>query len=281
MRLLEASDILTVNITVYGPPGTGKTSLGVTSPAPLILLSEKQGVLHIKQAAKRLKVPVPPVLLMSSLDDYRGIIKAAHGDRGKPFGVYAKDGALVYSGPWPETIVIDSLTDVARIVVSEIHGMAPPKPGVDGLPVNSQRYWSALQDRMQAIITAFRDIPISVLFLCLSTDKMAGEEGAQVRAVSPNLPMNSLPGFLSAASNVVGHSYRGEKVVDGKQRVIYGVMFAGPEAFMLKGCAGLKGIERPDVGKWMSAIMTDLVTDDIGGQYSVTTEQEGATKDAI
>jgi hypothetical protein len=256
-NLKEKTDLY-VKACIYGPSGTGKTSLGVTAPKPLILLSEAQGQLHIKQAAQRLGIDEPDALYMEGLDDYRCVLRALHGDRSKPFIVKDTAGKTVHEGEWPETTVIDSLTDAARLIVKEIREISPPKAGKDGLPVDAQRFWNTLQDRMQNLILAFRNAPTHVLFLCLADDRMTGPDDAQTRSVTPDLPMRKLANFVAAACNVMGYSYRSEQRKGNQVRTGFGVLLSGPEGFLLKGCAPLRSKERANFTAFVEGILNGV-----------------------
>lgn len=261
-----------IKACVYGPSGTGKSSLGVTAPSPLILLSEEQGALHIRQAANRLGVPVPPVLVMERMDDYRAVLKAFSGDRNADF-VVEMDGVEIYRGPWPETLVIDSLTDACRLIVDDIRKQSPQKAGKDGLPVDAQRFWNVLQDRAQNLIRHFRRVPAHVLFLCLAKDSTIGPDDAPVRSVTPDLPMNKLAGFLTAATNLVGYSYRARSA---KGQTGFGVLFSGPEAFLLKGCDPLRAKEPQNFARWVAAIHAQVASTDavVGTQEFVEVKED-------
>jgi hypothetical protein len=245
-----------VKALVYGDSGSGKTTLGVTAPRPLILLSERQGLLSVRQAAKRLGVPVPTVLFCTQLDDYRRVVRALVSSKQKPFRVLdsnRKDVCLELA-EWPETVVVDSITDVCRIVSEEIREQSPPKMGKDGLPVDSERYWNVFGDRMTSIIAAFRDAPVNVLFLALKDDRETGEDAAKVRAVTPAMAMRKLPAALSAACNLTGYAYRREVRKGKAVQVVHGVMTVGPEYMMLKPCQGIRPVEVPDFTYWVRAI---------------------------
>lgn len=261
MRRIDDLNEQFINLVIYGKTGTGKTSLGVTAPRPLILLSERQGLLHVRQAAARLGVPTPPTLLMESLEDYRMVLRSLKSaEPGKPFAVYSAPGEVALQLPEPpESVVLDSVTDAARIIVDEIRKQSPQTIGKDGLPVDSQRFWNVLQDRAQALIMQFRDVPAHTIFLALADDREVGpDEGPKVRAVTPAMPMRKLPDMLAAAVNAVGYSYRTEKRDGGKVSTSYAVAFAGPEHLMLKSCAPLRDREHPDIGAWISAIRNQV-----------------------
>ena len=87
-------------IAICGKPGTGKTSLGVSAPDPLILLSERQGLPHVKQAAARQGKKVPPTLYMQRITDFKAVLKALNAPRGDFFVVDDyHTGDVVFRGP--------------------------------------------------------------------------------------------------------------------------------------------------------------------------------------
>jgi hypothetical protein len=267
-RLDDSKDPVWINACVYGKPGTGKTSLGVSAPKPLILLSESQGMVHVRQAAQRLGVEPPPTFLVESVDDYRAWLRALHGDKSKPLRVYDQykgdDGKVERTlvaelTEWPETVVVDSLTDAARLVTEEIRRQSPPKKGKDGLPVDAQRFWQVLADRMKNLIMGFRDLPMHTLFLCLADDREVGEEDSKQRQLGPDLPMRRLPDLVAAAVNVIGYTYRREVREAGKPaKLAYGVMTVGPEYMLLKPYRPLRDVEVANFSKWVEIIHGQL-----------------------
>jgi hypothetical protein len=248
---------------VYGESGSGKSTLGVTAPKPLILLSERQGYLPIKQAAKRMGVEVPEVILCTTLEDYRLAVRALFGRKDKPFQIRRTlegggSEVLRELRYWPQTVVLDSLTDVCRIVSEDIRRASPPKSGRDGLPVDSERYWNVLGERITNLIHGFRDAPVHTLFLALKDDRETGDEGDKRRWVGPSLAMRKLPAVLSAACNLTAYAYRREHRKDKRVENVYGVMTTGPEYMMLKPCRPLRDVEVPDFAFWVRAIAGEL-----------------------
>jgi hypothetical protein len=236
---------------VYGKSGTGKTNFGVSAPRPLILLNERQAIVNIRKAAERLKVPMPSVLLCKSVDDYRDVLRACHGDRTKTFRVMREDKVLFELATWPETIVLDSLTEVCELVAEEIREQSPPKLGKDGLPVDSERYWNVFGDRASKLIRAFRDVDLNVLYLCLLDDRVIGEGDDAHRWVGPSLSMRKLPQVVQAAVNVVGVTYR--KLGKDKQPE-YGVMTIGPDFMETKPFPPLRQYEVTNFASWCERI---------------------------
>lgn len=264
---------------VYGRPGTGKTTFGVSAPRPLILASEKQAIPHIKRAASIHGVAAPMVLLIDSVDDYRHIVRALHGDKSKPFRVVDREGAVLFESPvWPETVVLDSLTDACDLIVAEIRKQAPPQLGTDGLPVDSQRFWNVLKDRSKALIKAFRDAPVHVLFLALLDDKEVGEGKSKSRRVMPQLPMRTLPGIVQAAVNVVGVTYRQQTEdigADGDRVMEWGILTNGPSHYELKPFPPLRDRETTDFADWVKRLLAaDLEDPDMPSAVDITDAPE-------
>jgi len=263
-RLDTGGGAVYFSATVYGKSGSGKSSLGVTAPKPLILLSESQAEVPIRQAAARRGVPVPPILFMESLDDCRAVLRALRSPKDQPFRVFENQAVtagaprrLLYELPeWPETVVIDTVTDICRLIVEEIREQSPPRPGKDGLPVDSERYWNVLGDRCSNLILGFRDAPVHKLFLCAEDDRWDGEGDERRRNLGPSLPMRKLPAVLSGAGVFTAYAYRRESR-DPKTKqvaITHGVMSAGPEFMLLKSCPPIRQIEAPDFGLWVRQV---------------------------
>ena len=72
MRKLDGKSATHLKALIFGDTGTGKTTLGVTCPTPLIILSETQGEASIRAAAKEAGMPMPATALVetgSRMDD--------------------------------------------------------------------------------------------------------------------------------------------------------------------------------------------------------------------
>lgn len=252
-----------VKACIYGPPGTGKTTMGVTAPKPLILLSERQGIVHIKQAVRRLKCPMPYVLYCETTEDVANAMRGLRGDRSKPFCVKEKneDGTfnVLIEGEWPESTVIDSTTEFAAMFANELDAQYQPKVGKDGLPARAMNWWGVFDTKFTNFVKAFRDLPMHVFFLCLSDDKTSGEGEDQTRSIGPSLPMRKLSEKLSAAVNVVGFTFRRarrERAADGSivTALKYGVLTVGPEHMLTKPYRPLRDAEVPDLSYWIQVI---------------------------
>lgn len=248
---------------VYGKPGTGKTTLGITAPKPLICLTERQAFTHVKHAIARSGNRPVGVLFIQEIGDLALVARALHQGTGNPaarakdFVIRRNDGTELFrSAEWPETVVIDSVTDAMRLLEDDINRVSPPKIGKDNLPVQAERYWQVLKDRAMKMIRLFRDVDFHVLFLCLEDDKTNGEGDEAERRVGPSLPMRALPDALSAAVNMVGVTGRTIKRVEGQADadIVWGVRTVGPGFYLLKPYRPLADVEVPDFSSWVTRV---------------------------
>lgn len=275
MRRLDANGgapkELFLKAAITGVGGTGKTSFGVTAPKPVIILTELQGMLHVEQAAHRLQIPTPPVLYAETAEDLRRIHKALRSPvyRG---GVDHATAAAVTTPEelaqvkrlvieeigidmeYPETVVLDSLTDACGLLISEIREVSPQKIGRDGLPADAQRFWGVLIDRCVGVIKSFRDLPMHTLFLCQLDDRTSGEGEEAMRIVQPRLPTKQLAAELCHAVNVLGYTYRTQKDPKKASQVVYGIATSGPEYMMTKQLPPLRPVEVPNFSSWVDRV---------------------------
>jgi hypothetical protein len=256
-----------LKVLTYGRSGTGKTTLGVTAPQPLILLSERQGYRAVKDAAKRLGVPVPPTIWIETLEDLRVAVSTLQSDLEHPIPTIMRrllgEGAAsaIESLPYarPRTVVFDSMSDIFRLISEDIERTAGRKLGKDGLEAKPERYWGVLRDRGEKLIRATRDLPYHVLYLALLDDRTIGEGEEQSRVVGPECPMRALPTALVAATNMTGIASIKERAVkDEAGKVTYEyqhfVRFAGPSWMATKPLRPLGDVEPPHFGAWLERV---------------------------
>ncbi len=259
-RIDDLADEAYWKIAITGPGGTGKTTLGVSAPKPLIVLSERQGLPSIKAAAKRLGVPVPPVVFVDDAQDYRSVLKALHGPKDKPFVLVDRDsGEVVVELPveeWPQTVVVDSLTDACDVMRRELDEQSPNRKGRDGLPVMARGKWGVWTDRCMALIKGFRDLPMHVVFLCLLSDRTKEDDSGNIteRIAQPKLATHGMGPQLCAAVNVMGYTRR---KMDGDNPV-YAVQTITPEWKLSKPCEPLQQWEVPDLTSWVERLNGNL-----------------------
>lgn len=279
-RLDTAPEEEFLKALVYGNPGTGKTSIGVTAPEPLILLGERQGMPHIRKAAKRLGIELPRVLLCTKAEDYRNALRALHAlkpdatdlvitatetyyDESDKKREKPKTKTTVverFEGWRPQTIVVDSTTEAMQLFADEIDRQSPPRLGKDGLPVRSDRYWGTLIDRCTKLVRGFRALPFNVLFLALMDDRIEGEGEDAYRTATPMVATRKLATTLASVVNVVGITYRKqtrEKDEAGDVVYEYGVTTLGKPWQTTKPFRPLRDEETPDFGSWVARVNGD------------------------
>lgn len=293
-RIDDRAEERLLKALIYGNPGTGKTSIGVTAPEPLILLSERQGMTHIRHAAARLGVRTPRTLLMRTAQDYRDVLRTLRMPPAKDFVVRDRDGNEIVRFPdwWPKTCVLDSVTDAMKLFADEVQQQSPPKTGKDGLPVLPERYWGVLIDRCEKFLRLFRDLPMHTLFLALlADDRKEDDDDEEAAKVGPQVATKGLRGVAAAAVNVVGVTYR--RVKRGKSdeierrdgQVVYdfGVLTYGPGYMLTKPLRPLRDREVPDFGNWVARVFEGLdvapeAPEFVPGAESVPVESAAATE---
>ena len=256
---IEQPDSL-LKLCVWGEPGTGKTWLGCSAPKPVILLTERHGFETVRAWARDAGQPMPPVFWIQSTRDLKQALDALASssnpiaDIAKHHGATAKQiAALPYDKP--KTVVLDSLTEMADMVIREMEASNPPQIGKDGYPVRSQRFWPVMEAKVLGITRAFRDLPMHSLFLCLQMNKTVGDEGNQRRIMGPSMPMNKMPGAIASMCNAVGMMQVANDSADdetGQMQFVRQVRFLLPDYATSKVCRPLLDVESPDVSEWIA-----------------------------
>jgi len=291
MGMMLDKDEAIVKLVVYGKSGTGKTSLGVSAPRPLILLSERQGFRSVRDAAKRLGVPTPPTMYLQTASDLRACIRSLKGNPHEPIasamrevmGAGPDTEAAILALPYtkPESIVCDSLTDFFRLISEDVlEGLGFPK-AKDNQEVKSDRYWDLLRSRSDGLVTSLRDLPYHVVMLCLLDDRMVGKDDEATRQVGPDTPMRALASKLVAASNACGISYTDQRTSmndKGEPEYAYDwkVRFRGPRYMVVKPTEPLKDIESPNVADWIERIFAHDA--DLGRSEQADRDQRAAAR---
>jgi phage nucleotide-binding protein len=150
-----------VKVLVYGAAGSGKTSLIPTLPSPVVLSAEG-GLLSIADS----DVPFIEVKDMETLQEaYQWL---AGSDEAKPF----------------QSVALDSISEIAEVVLN-----AEKKKAKD-----PRQAYGALQEIMQDMIRAFRDLPGRHVYFSAKLEKQQDEMGRIL--YSPSMPGNKVGQML-------------------------------------------------------------------------------------
>ena len=209
---------LQVRLLVYGAAGAGKTSLIPTLPAPLVLSAEG-GLLSIKGADV-------PFVEIKSMDD----LKEAY-----QWLTESEEAAQF------ESVALDSISEIAEVVLAEEKATAK----------DPRQAYGALQDQMQMIIRAFRDLPGKHVYFSAKMEKAQDETGRILYA--PSMPGNKLAQQLPYFFDEV-LALRVEKDAEGNtQRAL---MCASDGLWSAKDRSGsLDAWESADLGAVIAKIM--------------------------
>lgn len=130
-----------VKILVYGQAGAGKTSLIRTLPSPIVLSAEA-GLLSIAGSDI-------PYIEIHNLDELYEAYE------------YIRENAGTY-----RTVVLDSISEIAEVVLSAEKQKAK----------DPRQAYGALQDTMNILIRAFRDLPFNV-YMSAKMEKIQDDTG--------------------------------------------------------------------------------------------------------
>lgn len=236
---LDASDVK-VKALIYGDSGAGKTHCASTAPKPCFLLTETNGLPTIRAAN-----PDAVVVLANDMETVRAFFKAAMD------GTLAKETGC-------ETIVLDSLTELQRMLRDEI--VASRKGQVGGEAFSLQD-WGTLTDRMRKMVRTVRDLPFHIVCIALAaseTDETTGQRHTQ-----PSFDGRKLPNEIAGYFSLVGFVYRDRaKGDDGTVTINHRVLLQGPPSLLTKALPGLDAVEQPNVSSWLRKLNGTQVVED-------------------
>ena len=227
-----------------GDSGAGKTRLCCTAPKPVILLVEPNGLMTI-QATN-------PDAVVVEATDLKTVYAFFHD---------AMSGRL-YKETGCETIVIDSLTEMQRMIRDDILAQKGATPGSNGTTAKfTLADWGVLTDRMRKMIRTVRDLPFTVI--CTALAQYETDESSGIRYAMPSFDGRKMPNEICGYFSAVGYVYRELITVDDKQEVRHRVLFSGPTNYLTKGLPGLEAIEDPDATAILAKIGTDEATKEV------------------
>ena len=214
---------------LFGHSGAGKSYTGATAPKPAILLTERNGLQSIRASN-----PDAAYSYCSTIGEVRDFVMSAH------------NGELQKAGY--ETLVIDSLTEVQRLIMDDIALTLATnaKWGFDE--------WREMTERMRRFMRMIRDLDMHVLAICLA-DRRTDEGGGNIH-VAPSFQGKKIADEVAQYFNFVGYQFkRAGTDGEGNPTTDYRVMFNGPDRYVCKSCHPLTGICEPNVSAWFDTIV--------------------------
>lgn len=209
-HIKKASDFATkapIKCLIYGDSGAGKTTLAVTAPKPLVLLTEMQAVPSINASN-----PNAAILPCLTIDDLRNVISALR-DGNKELKEF-------------DTLIIDSLTESQRLIKDDIL----KKNKRDQMQMQD---WGKLADNTRGLIRSLRDLPINVV--CTALLEHETEENTGKRFVSPIFEGRKTNKEIAQWFSFIGCLYRKDtKTDDGKRMAQRHLMLDGSDTVLCK-----------------------------------------------
>ena len=222
----EAESTTFYKILLYGSSGAGKTWAASTSPKPLYILCERQGMATVRRAN-----PKAGVVHVTTAQQLRDILKAVIGGQLDDY----------------DTLVFDGLTEIQRLFRDEI--VTGRQVGADFTFTD----WRILLERMRRFTRTLRDLEKHVVCTCLATEEV--EQATGRRWITLKLEgsiSEEMPGYFS----VVGYVFK-EQILDGDKagQIAHQVMLDGPSNVLCKPVFPLRGIMGPDLSRWFQLML--------------------------
>lgn len=169
-----------LKVLVHGPAGAGKTRLCATTGEPTVIISAEAGLLSLRQHDI-------PVIEVASIEDVSEAYEfLTQSDEAKGFR-------------W---VCLDSISEIAEVcLAAEKAATRDPRQA-----------YGALQERMTALIRAFRDLPGRNVYM--SCKQQAVTDSAGLTTYQPSLPGAKLGQGVSYFFDEV-FALRVEKDADG------------------------------------------------------------------
>ena len=225
MQIKKAGDALGGSvkgkILIYGQSGSGKSWLGVTAPAPLVLLTEKNGFASIAHSN-----PDAQVIECDKIEDIYAAIRAIKSGEISEF----------------ETLVIDSLTNAQTMIKSRILA----RSGKKRLQIQD---WGDLAGETLSLIEGLRSLDCHVVCIALRDDELVSETGR--RYTYPLFEGKKTKNNISQFFNVIGYLSR----ETGDKGISRTLLFDGDESILCKPCFPLPShVPNPDLSQIINSM---------------------------
>lgn len=224
-KISDLGKDVNIKILLHGDSGAGKTFCAVSAPKPLVLLTERNGLVSIKHSN-----PDAVVAVCSNAKEVRDV-----------FGMVLKQGVKHFGC---ETLVVDSLTEIQRMFKDEIIEKNNKK-------LFSLQNWGELTDTMRNFMRMLRSLDCSMV--CTALSQYVQEE--ETNRILPAFEGQKTPQEVSQYFSAVGFVYRTQqKDEKGNSSFIHKVMFEGPTRVTCKPCAPLSGVVDADMSEIFKVI---------------------------
>jgi len=215
---------LHLKILIHGHPGVGKTVLASTAKDAL-LLDVEGGTLSILDKIEKKQITVEKINEFEDLEKIYTELKS---------GKY-KD---------KKTIILDSLTEIQKKLMDKIVKDHPEikRAYGDGLALSD---WGYNIERMRRFVRTYRDLPMDVIFICLS--QIVKDENTGATTLMPSLS-GKLASDICGYVDIVGYLYAKENKEEEVERHL---LFQPISKFFAKDRSGKLGIsmENPSIIK--------------------------------
>lgn len=245
-----------LKVLIHGMSGAGKTHFAAGARDVAVCLVEAQGFGTIRDNHPHAIVP--------GVEGADGVPRLRDMREVREFFSLAARGVLAEHGI--RSIVIDSITEIQRMMIDEImQGKA--QPGA----VFTKADYGTLGTKMQAFLRMVRDLPYHVIGVCLTDWQQ--EEGTGRRILAP-LVKGSIQKEISGYFHVTGYAYRRQDD-DAKDGVGRYIMVDGDDRYTCKPYGPLKGVLAPDFNLWLEAIAKNEPLATLDGAPLPTTSMSG------
>ena len=215
---------LNVKLLLYGDSGAGKTFCAVSSPKPLVLLTERNGLVSIQHSN-----PDAVVAIASNANEVRAIFQEVLKNGLKKWGC--------------ETLVVDGLTEIQRMFKDEILEKSKKR-------LFSLQNWGELTETMRKFMRLLRSLDCSMVCTALSSYVQEEESSRVVPSFEGQKTAQEIAQYFSA----VGFVYRREEKGEKGSKFHHRIMFEGPTKVLCKPCAPIKGVVDADLKPIFKAI---------------------------
>lgn len=187
-----------LKMMVYGQPGAGKTTLAgtaqdVASMQDVLFIDAESGTLSLSDRDDIDIIRISAFPQFSRVYEFLKLHCSYRDANNIPKLEELQRSAGANPNKRYHTVVVDSLTEVQKLVMYYLTGRAVGIGTLDSIPSQPQfKEWGQSAEMIRMLIRSFRDLPMHVLFVAAEMEvENIGQNGKQL------LKRPSLPGKLS------------------------------------------------------------------------------------